>query len=281
MPASEAFFKDILFGFSDFFLWLKNGGRLPVILVYPDFPSKKTTIRKIARELGFRITNKPIEKPEVVMYFEDVTHGSSQWLSHKYPNFKIFNQDCTDISKKKVDEVHQRVFGYHTIIDPLTYLGVAVQKSDINALHDGKVVQCPITELEAGSVYQVLIDNSAEAGMVMDFRVPVIACHAVLAYKKFKAESVRFTNQVSYSELHDHTLFFDEQELQQIGRFCREMGADFCELDILRNKTDGRIYIIDVNKTPYGPPYGLSHSDAENAIRILSKKFSEMILQPH
>lgn len=32
------------------------------------------------------------------------------------------------------------------------------------------------------------------------------------------------------------------------------MGLDYGELDILRNNLDGRIYVVDVNKTLWGPP---------------------------
>jgi len=277
MPVFEAWSKDLLFGVSDFYLWMRNRFRLPSLLVYPDFPSKKSTIRKIAKELGYRITNKPCDNPEVILYFEDVTFGNSAALTQKYPKAVVLNESCTDISKQKVDEIHQRIFGYCTIINPLTYSGVAVRKSDMNALHDGQTITCPLQSREDGSVYQVLIDNSVGAGMVVDFRVPVINYEVVLAYKKFKKESVRFTNLVSYSELHSHQTIFSSEELERIGQFCKAMGVQFCELDVLRNLTDGRIYIIDVNKTPYGPPAGLPKAAADAAILALTEAFKRLI----
>jgi hypothetical protein len=53
----------------------------------------------------------------------------------------------------------------------------------------------------------------------------------------------------------DHTIVypstvFSPQELQQIGVFCEAMGLDVGKLDIIRDREDQRIYILDANKTP-------------------------------
>jgi hypothetical protein len=48
------------------------------------------------------------------------------------------------------------------------------------------------------------------------------------------------------------------------------MGAQFCELDVLRHKGNGKIYIIDLNKTPYGPPSKLDSVSKEIAILGIS-----------
>lgn len=273
MPIAEVVAKDITSASGDILRWIKNGFRLPVILTYPGYPSKKTTIYKIAGELGYRITNKPVKHPDVVLYFDDATFGDSKMLKSLYPNAKILNETCTDISKKKVDQIHQSVFGYCTIIDPLQYKGRAVQKSDENALHDGAVIECPVKEVKPSSVYQVLIDNEVDENYVMDFRVPVMGEHIPHIYKKYKKKEVRFTNDVSYSELAEVHENFTEEEQKKIIAFAKSMGADFCELDILRNKTDNLIYIIDVNKTPYGPPFGLSEKDRVEAVRRLAGSF--------
>jgi hypothetical protein len=31
------------------------------------------------------------------------------------------------------------------------------------------------------------------------------------------------------------------------------MGLDYGELDVLRDADDGRLYVVDVNTTPFGP----------------------------
>ncbi|MEZ4798416.1 MAG: hypothetical protein R2809_01300 [Flavobacteriales bacterium] len=271
----EVIGKDLKFAFGDLKKWLSNGGKLPSILVYPDFPSKKTTIFKIANRLGYRITNKLISNPEVVLYFEDQTFGEhADYLRKRFPN--ALNLDCTDISKNKVDAIHLKVFGYNTIIDPKKYSGKAVQKSDINALHDGAIVDCPLDETKEGSIYQILLDNVFDDEYVVDFRVPVISGEIPLCYKKFKRMNVRFTNEVSRSEMVEVNSILSSDEQNSIIEFAKAMKVDFCELDILRH-SDGRIFIIDVNKTPYGPPFGLQESD--EAVSRLTSLFKKSFIE--
>jgi hypothetical protein len=268
--------KDIKFCFKDFIKRLHHNGKLPVIVVSPDFPSKRTTIFKIADALNFRITNQIVKNPDLVIYFEDITHGSSSALSANYPNQLIINKNCIDISKKNVDQIHLEIFGYNTTIDPKTYSGVAVEKSDENALHDGRKVNCPINEPRESAIYQLLIDNDFDEQHVVDYRVPVIQFQIPLVYKKFKKKEVRFTNEVSFSELHDPLSIFSTEELTKIGEFAKTMAAEFCELDVLRH-SDGRIFVIDVNKTPYGPPAGLKEN--KKAVELLTAAFQRSFLK--
>ena len=273
MPYSEVLMKDALGLLVDVFSWIRNGFTLPVIVVYPDYPSKKTTIYKIARKLGYRITNKRLERARHVLWFHDTTHASSELLVQTYPGKTILNRSCTDISKKHVDAVHQTVFGYSTIIEPTRHTGLAVAKSDINALHDGEIIRCPIANPSDKAVYQIVIDNSTENDEYVDIRVPVIAGTIPVTYKKFKKDSVRFTNKVHRSEMHEPSTIFTEQELDNIRKMAVQMGADFCEFDVLRDNASGLIYVIDVNKTPYGPPAGLSASESMHAVSLLTNAF--------
>jgi len=275
MPLTEVLLKDIQGLLVDALSWIKNGFRLPVIVVYPDYPSKKTTIYKIARSLGYRITNKRLSRAQHVLWFHDTTYASSELLAQSYLDKKIINRTCTDISKKHVDAIHQIVFGYSTIIDPTTHIGAAVAKSDVNALHDGEIIRCPIAQPSDKAVYQIVIDNETKNGEYVDIRVAVIGGKIPLVYSKFKKDSVRFTNKVHRSELHSPESIFSEQELKSIREMAIEMGADFCEFDVLRDNQTKRIYVIDVNKTPYGPPFGLSAAESNKAVQILSKAFHE------
>jgi hypothetical protein len=42
---------------------------------------------------------------------------------------------------------------------------------------------------------------------------------------------------------------------------------------VLRDNHSKLIYIIDVNKTPYGPPNGLSSEETKKAVDLLTKSF--------
>ena len=278
MPWSEVAIKDTRSIFNDLIAFFRNGGSLPAFVVFPDYPSKKTTIFKIARRLGFRITNKRLKRPRLVIWFHDTTNASSALLEQHYPQHRVLNAGCTDISKTTVDRIHREIFGYNTFIDPKTHQGNAVEKSDINALHDGSIVRCPVTSTKTNAVYQIVIDNSVGNKEFLDYRVPVIGHAIPLVYAKYKHENVRFTNDVHRSELMEVDGVFSAEEKMHILRFTQAMGADFCELDILRDNASGKIYIIDVNKTPYGPPKGLGKRNTLRAISRLSDAFRQAFL---
>jgi len=278
MPFFEKLSKDLKGLISDSILWIKNGGKLGIIVTYPDFPSNKTTIQKIAKKLGYRLSNRTVPSPDVILFFENTTDKSAFNDPALKPYRNVLNRNCKDISKKMVDAVHQQVFGYCTIIDPLNHKGIAVIKSDENAMHDGKIVTCPLTEIDESRVYQVLIDNSLDAHSVVDLRVPVIGNMIPLVYQKFKTNALRFTNEVFKSSLHKTDELLSKKEQLEILEFAKQMKVDFAELDVLRDNSSGKIYAIDVNTTPYGPPKGLSAEEDKTALDILSRAFHEEFL---
>lgn len=278
MPASERMLKDLRSFTKDVGMSIRHGGKLRTIVTYPDYPSKRTTIQKIARKMGWRLTNKPLKSADIILFFEDTTHkdtSTDDFLTTAEP---VLNLACTDISKERVEEVHQSVFGYGTFIDPLTFEGTAVEKSDENAKHDGHYIQCPIAQVTEGCIYQRVLSNRNEEGLAVDHRVPVMGSEIPLTYLKKKEWEVRFTNEVTTSSLHTPESLFNAEELQLITEFTAAIHAEFCELDIIRDNNDGRIYIIDVNTTPYGPPAGLDTQDRLEAISLLSSAFQKAFL---
>ncbi|MDP4732086.1 MAG: hypothetical protein NWP82_03800 [Flavobacteriales bacterium] len=257
--------------------FIQNGGKLPVWVAAPTYPSKKTTLSKIARMNKARLTNKLVANPDVIVYFENATYGSASALRRKYPKAKIINVNCPDISKERVHVVHLEALGYSMNLNPKTYIGVAVEKSDENAVHDGQEVVCPVAYPKTDAVYQKVLDNTNEAGEYVDIRVPVIAGKIPLVYLKFKTLKNRFTNKAHRATLHKPEDLFSEEEISQIEKYAAAMKVDFCEFDVLRHNGNKKIYIIDVNKTPYGPPEPLNQKDKAIALKKLSDAFMQLI----
>ncbi|MFA9220315.1 MAG: hypothetical protein ACEQSL_03920, partial [Sediminibacterium sp.] len=267
MPFLEVLIKDLACIAREGFYFFQNNGKLPVWVAAPTYPSKKTTLSKIARMNRVRLTNKMVANPEVIVYFENATYGSASSLRRKYPKARIINVNCPDISKERVHVVHLEALGYSMNLNPKTYIGVAVEKSDENAVHDGREVMCPITFPKTDAVYQKVLDNTSEDGEYVDIRVPVIKGKIPLVYLKFKTEKYRFTNKAHRATLHKPEDIFSEEEISQIEKYALVMKVDFCELDVLRHKGNQKIYIIDVNKTPYGPPDPLNKEDKARALK--------------
>ena len=49
-----------------------------------------------------------------------------------------------------------------------------------------------------------------------------------------------------------------KEEIEKICLFANKMGLDYCEVDVLRDRDSGLIYIVDANNTPSGPPSPIS-----------------------
>jgi len=192
---------------------------------------------------------------------------------------KAINYGCRDISKAHVSRVFDLVFGYHLSVNPTEYSGKMVEKADENAAHDGKVLNGPIPHLQGdGRVYQILIDNSDDNGFITDIRVPVIGNKLPLVYLKKRPIEERFSNanrSVTVAETAD---VFAPHEISAIRGFSRAMGMDYGELDVLRDRSSGLIYIVDANKTPLGPPNGLPEQEGYAALRRMGGVFKEQFI---
>jgi hypothetical protein len=277
MPLFEVMTKDIACLIREGIYFIQNGGNLPVWVAAPTYPSKKTTLSKIARMNRVRLTNKMATNPAVIVYFENATYGSASAVQEKYPNARIINVDCQDISKERVHVVHQEALGYSMNLNPQTHIGLAVEKSDENAVHDGQEVMCPIESPKENAVYQIVLDNVNDNSEYVDIRVPIIGGKIPLVYLKFKTQEYRFTNKAHSATLHTPEEIFSNEEIEQIEKYANVMKVDFCEFDVLRHKGNQKIYIIDVNKTPYGPPDPLNRKDKVIALKKLSDAFMTMV----
>jgi hypothetical protein len=271
-PSSWIFLKQLrefIFGIIHNNFSRDNG----TIWINPHFPSRKTTIYKITRKLKMNLVTEPFTNTKIGIHFHDSTVNNPIQIPRK---IDVINKDLYDISKTTVDQIHHTVFGYNTIVDPTVFSGKCVSKSNENALHDGAIISCPIKQKEKGKIYQIIIDNQEE-DLFVDYRICVMKSDIVIAYKKFKTEELRFTNDTCKAIIIDTDLIPDNVQ-KNIVEFTQKMKADFCEIDVLKDNFSGSWYILDLNKTPYGPPASLSKKDKKKAVEILSNGFSKNFL---
>jgi hypothetical protein len=278
-PFFEQVIKDFLFILRYLYLYVINGFRTKTVLFYPEYPSKKTVIYKIFKKLGYNITNNQAFFYNLVINWENCTLRKEFPLFGRLPNHdRVINIQCKDISKKYLDQVFYNVFGYRTQIDPEVYKGQCVMKSNDNAKHDGVVINCPVKNKKPDVIYQIIINNEYDKRYVEDIRTPVINGKIPFVYVKYRPKHTRFSNTNSHTILTKKEAYLSAQEEEKINLFCNEMGLDYGELDILRNRDDNRIYIVDINNTPWGPPNHLSKKDARIAVKKLSQTLKNEFL---
>lgn len=227
------------------------------VLFLPDYPDKEFyTIVAIFMRLGYFATRDPEMPFDFAMSWQDITwQERCDVLERVAQSRPVVNLHCRDISKRFVEREFARVFGYSSFIDPGTVTGKAVKKYDRNA-SGGFVVQLPAEspgdDENEEFVFQKFLDSSRGECMI-EYRVPVAIGRIPMVYTEFKdipRDRIKTRKQkVVLTEVNE---VFSNREKIQILEFCRRIGLDFGELDIIRANDDGRIYIIDANKTPGG-----------------------------
>ena len=249
------------------------------VLFYPSLPDYTQVVYKLCVLNNYRMVNDPHVPHEVVHKHKDRT-VSELYEPVERAGRHAVNAASNDIRKARVQEVFEAIFGYALEVDPTVYCGAAVRKSDANAQHDGAVIECPCeVGGEADVVYQRLVDTRTQEGLWLDQRVPVYGGEVPLVYRRYKSDDNQFTNRNVHAEIAEPYSVFSADELAGIRRFSEAMGLDFGEMDVLRHNEDGRIYIVDVNNTPFGPPIALSMEQQRQALAILAPAYRALVEQ--
>jgi hypothetical protein len=223
------------------------------ISFYPEVPGLRAVIFDLCAFLKYKVVQGPCPEADCEMLFDDSTFSKLADFADAFKDpASVINGECSDISKVNVQHCFRKAFGYPLGINPATYRGPILKKSNKNYTHDGKIIQGPINPSEQDNqyVYQKAIDNRTADGYYLDFRVPVCGRKIPLVYKKYRPPEKRFTD-VSHSEIAEPDEIFTQTELNQILTFTEHLNMDFGELDVLRDNHDDKIYIVDANKTPY------------------------------
>jgi len=250
-------------------------------------------IHKIFLALGFHLTTDPSQHCDIAIKWR-CTIGRSEAgnpffppeaaleeLAHNRPDLKVLNMNCNDVSKEHVSAVFEEIFGYSLSVDPGTYSGKCVMKSNWNGLHVGEIIECPTTVRREGFVYQKLLNNEVENGLVQDIRVPIFRNTIPFVYLKYRPVQERLVDRSHINRkivMAEVSEVLSAEEVKHITQFFQKMGLEYGEIDVLRDRDDQRIYIVDVNNDPSGPPSPLSDEHSRRAIVRLAKAFEETFL---
>jgi hypothetical protein len=279
VPYSPSILKQVSAWFAYFFAVQTIEPATPgfTIAFTPERARPWYLIWAVARAAGAKLA-RDTAHADVVMQFEDATYSPNPVPTRLKPGARLINFGCSDVSKSAVARASAIAFGYPLAVDPTTHIGPAVEKSEINAAHDGRIVQCPM-QPQPGRVYQRVIDNRGfDPDLVDDLRTCTIGGKPACVFIKRRPVTKRFLNTNTNVMLRAPEEVFSAAEMAQIGAFTRAIGLDWGGVDVLRDRNDGRLYIVDANKTDMGPPITLNLPDKLKAIRMLSAAFRDHVL---
>ena len=184
------------------------------------------------------------------------------------------NDRISDVTKTRVGALFEQVFGYGISVDPLTYEGEGIRKSNQNGAHDGVKIHFPLREdqIVPEFVYQRLVDSTNTPGITEDLRIAYVFGKIAVVYHKFKDTAVRFGTEYLRVDLRSAEDVCSQSEIHLLVEFCETMGLDFGAVDVMRDKNNGRIYVVDVNKTCM-PVLSLTFREQMTAQRRIATAF--------
>ena len=248
------------------------------VLCYPMRPEPYSVLYKLCTLAGYWITTDPERECDAVFRWDDVTWSQLEPFAKQEA---AINRHCTDVSKHHVSLVFADVFGYGLLVDPTTYAGRVVKKSDRNATHDGEVIDCPIPaeDVTPGYVYQKAIDNRRDdAEGFYEYRVPVLGRALPVVYVKYRPLDAQFKAFDGVDVVAPESVL-SEAERERLLAFADVMNMEYGELDVLRDRGDGRVYVVDANDTPSGPVRGFRPDQSTAALRALRPAFEALLAE--
>ena len=174
----------------------------------------------------------------------------------------VINSRLDDISKLNVDFFFQKSFGYKLLVEKeqLPTLGRnIIIKSNKNSTHDGKIVEPPfsIDDPRIGSSDSVLsLEIRSRTDIHTDYRVCIFGYSCGLTNMARKRKEERFggifKSAISMHLSPHPESFFSSDEILKINNFCKNIGLEYGEIDVMRDEIDDKIYILDITSTPGG-----------------------------
>lgn len=248
-------------------------------------PAHYSVLHKLCLHIGYSTTNDPCSSFDLAVKWRDSTqYNPDDVIIELSRRRQVVNINCNDISKSTIGHCFKKAFGYSIGVDPGNYVGKCVEKSNENYAHDGKILQSPVEEVREGYVYQKLIDTRVNDRVLSEYRVPVFSDIIPFVVYRHRFMSRRFGGGGSRNDKTATLLDTDEvltqREVRQILDFCSLMGMDYGELDVLRDRGDGRIYIVDANNTPSGPNWHVVQQQGDECFNRMATAFVEAFMLP-
>ena len=263
---------DALYYRTAFALAILRNRRVGHAFVGPDRVTHHYTIWKTCRLLGLRMRPAADASWDVAVAWRDETRCAP----HPVPG--ALNALCVDIGKDLVQRRFAEAFGYALAVDPRAHEGAYVRKSVRNYAHDGVVLDTPAPR-QPGFVYERLIDTVDPDGYATDLRTPIVGDSIPLVWVLKRPAGDRFGTDSPYARRVATSEAFTPDEIGKLLAFARSLGLAYGELDVLRDRTDGRIYVVDANKTPVGPPPALPAHERYRSMHRIAGAFAREFLR--
>jgi hypothetical protein len=258
------------------------------VYIYGNYPHfQKSTTYYMLRKAGVEISNKLIGKFDMGIYWDprmDINKQTPK-LKQNGKKIKLINLFLVDTAKEFVATSFDKHFGYGYHVDPTKFNGYCISKHNGNGTKSCFFLKCPInaTDIFKDHSYQQIIDytDKRDPNTLYELRVPIVGGIIPCILFKTRNRGLRFTSKNRSIQIVSPLKYLTEQECHKIITYCRYIGLELGEIDILRSQEDGKIYIIDVNNTSWWPPNKLGDVDRNIVLNLIWNAFLESFLPNH
>jgi len=263
--------------FGDESSYLEKKKLAPIkVYIYGNYPHfEKSTAYFMLRKAGVKFSNNYDDNHNLAWFWDSriLLDKQSKKLKEYSKHLRMINLFLIDTSKDFVARTMQDYFGYTFKINPKTYDGYCVAKHNGNGTKSCFFLKCPIDadEVFHDHCYQKIINFSSktDSSTLYEIRVPIFKNCIPFIFFKTRNKGLRFTSKNRTMEIAPALKHLSSNECQKILSYCRRVGMEYGEIDILRSDIDGKIYIIDINNTPWWPPNKLKDIDRNIALNMM------------
>lgn len=254
-----------------------------VCYIYPNmFHFEKSCAYYMLEKKKVKFTT-DIREPHDFGFFWDpglkFKKNTGKMINYVRNNGHLINQRIKGTSKEFIGKQFNEVFGYDLRVDPTIYEGTGILKKNGNGLKYGEILQLPISsnEVRPNHSYQKLITTNYpnNPNVFRELRVPIFGNIIPFVFFKKRYEEKRFDSKNILVRIYPTLDIFSQEEADQIINFCKTINLEYGELDIFRANEDGKIYIVDVNNTPWWPCNKLGGIDKDIALNLYWNAFLE------
>ncbi len=245
---------------------------------------QKSTTYFMLRKAGVEMSNKLNGKYDVGIYWDprmDINKQTPK-LKQNGKKIKLINLFLVDTAKGFVAESFENHFGYGYKVDPTTFNGYCISKHNGNGTKSCFFLKCPIeaNDIFKDHSYQQIIDytDKKDPNTLYELRIPIVGGIIPCVLFKTRNRGLRFTSKNRSIHIVNPLKYLTEQECNKIITYCRYIGLELGEIDVLRSHEDGKIYIIDVNNTSWWPPNKLGDVDRNIVLNLMWNAFLESFL---
>jgi hypothetical protein len=245
---------------------------------------QKSTTYFMLRKAGVEMNNKLNGKYDVGIYWDprmDINKQTPK-LKQNGKKIKLINLFLVDTAKGFVAESFDTHFGYGYKVDPTTFNGYCISKHNGNGTKSCFFLKCPIeaNDIFKDHSYQQIIDytDKKDPNTLYELRIPIVGGIIPCVLFKTRNRGLRFTSKNRSIQIVNPLKYLTDEECNKIITYCRYIGLEMGEIDVLRSHEDGKIYIIDVNNTSWWPPNKLGDVDRNIVLNLMWNAFLESFL---